>query len=94
MKILRKHMQSVVRLVTALAVARSLNNIAYCFLGINQLDSARHYAERGREASRRYERPYLEGFALRTLGDVDFNEKNYESALDKYEASDPNGRQA
>lgn len=66
-------------------ISRSLNNVAYCFLGINQLDSARYYAELGREASRRYDRPYLEGFALRTLGDVDFNEKKYNNALEKYE---------
>ena len=66
-------------------IARSLNNVAYCFLRMKELDSARYYAERGIEASRRYDKPYLEGFALRTLGDVDFNEKNYEHALDKYE---------
>ena len=66
-------------------ISRSLNNIAYCFLGLNQLDSARFYAERGLEASERYDKPYLKGFAVRTLGDIDFNEKKYESALDKYE---------
>lgn len=65
-------------------ISRALNNIAYCFLGINQLDSARHYAEIGLEASRRYDRPYLQGFALRTLGDVEFNEKKYKNALEKY----------
>lgn len=66
-------------------ISRSLNNIAFCFLGMNELDSARHYAELGFDASRRYDRPYLEGFALRTLGDVDFNQKKYQSALEKYQ---------
>lgn len=66
-------------------ISRSLNNIAFCFLGINQLDSARHYAQWGLDASKRYDRPYLQGFALRTLGDVDFNEKKYTTALEKYQ---------
>ena len=67
------------------SMSRSLNNVAFCFLGINELDSARVYAALGLKISEAYDKPYLGGFALRTLGDVDLNQKNYLGALEKYE---------
>ncbi|MBA4053155.1 MAG: hypothetical protein C0490_00430 [Marivirga sp.] len=66
------------------SMARSLNNIAFCFLGLKQLDSARAYAEWGLKVSESYDKLYLVGFALRTLGDVDLNENKHESALEKF----------
>jgi signal transduction histidine kinase len=67
------------------SVARSLNNIAFCFLGDKELDSAKLYAEWGLKESRAHGKLYLEGFALRTLGDVDLEEKNFDAALIKYQ---------
>lgn len=66
------------------SMARSLNNIAFCFLGLKQLDSARAYAEWGLKVSESFDKRYLAGFALRTLGDVDLNENKYESAIEKF----------
>lgn len=67
------------------SMARSLNNIAFCFLGIDQLDSARSYATWALKVSENFDKLYLSGFALRTLGDIDLKEKNYKSALEKFE---------
>ena len=67
------------------SIARSLNNIAFCFLGIKNLDSAKFYAEWGLKESRQYNKLYLEGFALRTLGDVELEQNNFESALTRYQ---------
>ncbi len=66
------------------SMARSLNNIAFCFLGINEIDSARVYATKGFEASNKFSVPYLSGFALRTLGDIDLHDKHFENALKKF----------
>lgn len=66
------------------SMARSLNNIAFCFLGLKQMDSAKTYAEWGLKVSESYDKLYLVGFALRTLGDVDLNEGKYGGALEKF----------
>jgi len=66
------------------SMARSLNNVAFCFLGISEMDSARIYATRGLAISKKSNTPYLIGFALRTLGDVDLNDKLYNNALSKF----------
>ncbi|MEJ7646805.1 MAG: tetratricopeptide repeat-containing sensor histidine kinase [Chryseolinea sp.] len=66
------------------SMARSLNNIAFCFLHINQIDSARIYALKGYETSKKFSIPYLSAFALRTLGDLDLHDKRFEHALAKF----------
>ncbi len=67
------------------SMARSLGNVAYCFLGLDQLDSARTYAKASLAASEKYNKKYIKGFALRTLGDIDMNEKKYHSAHLKFD---------
>lgn len=66
------------------SMSRSLSNIGYCFLGINQMDSARVYAYRALVISEKSHKPYITGFSLRTLGDVDLQEGNYDDALIKF----------
>ncbi len=66
------------------SMARSMNNIAFCYLGMKQLDSTRFYGTKGLEISQKYDKPYLVGFALRTLGDVDLADGHYREALVKF----------
>ena len=67
-----------------MSMARSMNNIAFCYLGMKQLDSTRFYGTKGLEISQKYNKPYLVGFALRTLGDVDLADGHYLEALIKF----------
>ena len=67
------------------SMARSLNNIAFCFLGLKQMDSARVYATKGLHIAEQYDKLYLVGFGLRTLGDIDLSENKYEAALLKFD---------
>jgi two-component system, sensor histidine kinase and response regulator len=65
--------------------ARSLSNIAFAFLSLNQLDSTEIYANRALEISQRINNRYLIGAALRSLGDVAMQRKDYTAALSKYQ---------
>ncbi|MEO8474530.1 MAG: tetratricopeptide repeat-containing sensor histidine kinase [Chryseolinea sp.] len=67
------------------AMARALCNISFCYLGLKEMDSAKLYANRGLRLSRQFNKPYMVGFALRTLGDVDVNDQNYKEALVKFD---------
>jgi two-component system sensor histidine kinase/response regulator len=67
--------------------ARSLSNIAFAFLSLNQLDSTEIYANRALEISQRINNRYLIGAALRSLGDVAMQRKDYTAALSKYQAT-------
>ncbi|MBL0739775.1 tetratricopeptide repeat-containing sensor histidine kinase [Chryseolinea lacunae] len=69
----------------SLSMSRSINNVAFSFLGMQQYDSARVYAERALKWSHGKDKLFLVGFSNRTLGDIDVHEKNYESALKKFE---------
>lgn len=61
-------------------IGRSYNNIAYVFFLINQLDSAKHYAEAGVVATK----GYSSGFAWRTIGDVYEKQNKIAAAEDSY----------
>lgn len=65
-------------------IARSLNNIAFTMLHLDQEDSAAIYAERALLASKKARSKYLEGYAYRTLGDIDLRNKKFEAALEKF----------
>src|SRR5688572_12010496 len=67
-----------------ITIARSLNNIAFTLLHLNKEDSAKIFAERGLLASQKAKSKYLEGYAFRTLGDIDLREQNIEAALKKF----------
>ncbi|MEJ1237808.1 tetratricopeptide repeat-containing sensor histidine kinase [Chryseolinea sp. T2] len=66
------------------AMARSINNIAFCFLQNEQIDSANFYAKQALALSKQANTRYLLGFALRTLGDIDMAEGRYQDALLKF----------
>jgi signal transduction histidine kinase/Tfp pilus assembly protein PilF len=68
----------------ALTIARSLNNIAYTMTFANQRDSALYYAERALYASRKMRSAYLEGYAYRTMGDVDIVSNRVKNGLFKF----------
>src|SRR5688572_10865519 len=65
-------------------IARSLNNIAFTNLYLHQDDSAKYYAELGLMASQKAKSKYLEGYAYRTLGDIDLRNKKVEAGLGKF----------
>ncbi len=67
-----------------LSIARSLNNISYTMSYVNQEDSANVYAQRALRASQQVGSAYLEGYAYRTMGDIDIQNKRINSALQKY----------
>jgi two-component system, sensor histidine kinase and response regulator len=64
--------------------ARSLNNIAFAFLEMNDLDSAEYYAQLCAKASVHHNNYYVNGFANRTLGDIEARKKNYDNAIQYY----------
>lgn len=66
------------------SVARSLNNIAFTMLYLNRNDSAAIYANRGLRASQQARSKYLEGYAYRTLGDIDIQNKKLKAGLEKF----------
>ena len=66
------------------AIARSLNNVAYTMMYLGKYDSASIHAEKAVKSSRLAQSPYLEGFAYRTLGDIDLHFKRVEAALEKF----------
>jgi Tfp pilus assembly protein PilF len=61
---------------------RSLNNIAFCFLRLKKLDSARHYTQR---SINEFTNSNFAPFSKRLLGDIALEEKNYGEALGYYE---------
>jgi two-component system sensor histidine kinase/response regulator len=67
-----------------ITVARSLNNIAFTMMHLNQYDSASIYAQRGLRASQQARSAYLEGYALRTLGDLDIRANRIEAGLGNF----------
>lgn len=66
------------------SIARSLNNIAFTMLYLNKNDSAAIYANRGLRASQQARSKYLEGYAYRTLGDIDIQNKKLKAGLEKF----------
>jgi signal transduction histidine kinase len=68
----------------SVAIARSLNNIAFTMMYLNKYDSAAFYGKLGLETSQRAGSVYLEGFAYRTLGDIDIHNKKYDEALTNF----------
>lgn len=64
-------------------VGRSYNNIAYVFFLIDQLDSAKSYAETGMVATK----GYSAGFAWRTLGDIYEKQNKVALAEESYSKS-------
>ncbi len=59
--------------------SRSLNNMAFGFIQMHQLDSARHYTLRAINENVNDE--FRSAFSKRTLGDIYFEEGNYPEAL-------------
>jgi two-component system, sensor histidine kinase and response regulator len=66
------------------AIARSQNNIAFIMMYLNDYDSAAIYGAQALKASQQAGSIYLEGFAYRTLGDIDIHNKQYEAALQNF----------
>ena len=62
--------------------SRSLNNIAFAFLKMGQLDSARHYTLRA--INENVNDDFRAVFSKRTLGDILYGEGNYAAALEKW----------
>lgn len=67
-----------------IAIARSLNNVAYTMMYLDKYDSAEIKAEQAVEASQQAKSTYLEGFAYRTLGDIDLHHKRVTASLEKF----------
>ena len=67
-----------------LSVARSLNNIAYTMSNSNRKDSAYFYAGRALRASQVIGNAYQQGFAYRTMADIDIDNKRIDGAMGKY----------
>jgi two-component system sensor histidine kinase/response regulator len=80
----KKALQAATLADDALSVARSLNNIAYTMSYANQADSAKIYAERALRASQKIGSAYLEGYAYRTMADIDVRNQRINSAMVKY----------
>ena len=66
------------------AIARSLNNVAYTMMYLGNYDSASIQAERAVKSSQLAQSTYLEGFAYRTLGDIDLHFNRVEASLGKF----------
>lgn len=66
------------------SIARSLNNLAYTMSNSNREDSAYLYAGRALRASQVIGNAYQQGFAYRTMADMDLRKKRIDSALGKY----------
>jgi two-component system, sensor histidine kinase and response regulator len=64
-------------------MSRSLNNVAYIFLKMNQLDSSRYYVQRA--INENINDNYRSAFAQRMLGDISFEKGDYKGALLNYE---------
>ena len=64
--------------------ARSMNNIAFAFLELKQLDSAKHYALLTSSVSPHRKSNYSIGFANRILGDIAVLQKKYNEAITQY----------
>jgi two-component system, sensor histidine kinase and response regulator len=67
-----------------IAIARSLNNVAYTMMYLGKYDSASIQAERAVKSSQLAQSTYLEGFAYRTLGDIDLHFDRVEASLAKF----------
>jgi two-component system sensor histidine kinase/response regulator len=65
-------------------MSRSLNNIAFAFLGLNNLDSALLYAQKGLAISEAANDPYMNAFARRTIGDIYLLRNNLAKAFDNF----------
>lgn len=66
-------------------ITRSLTNIGFTFVNLEQLDSAKLYGQRALSMSEKTGNLYGVASALRTLGDVAMKERNYPDALKKFE---------
>ncbi len=64
--------------------ARSLNNISFAFLELNHLDSAAYYALLCTKVAVFHTNYFVNGFANRTLGDIEFRKKKYDNAIQHY----------
>ncbi|MFM8913276.1 MAG: ATP-binding protein [Flammeovirgaceae bacterium] len=64
-------------------MSRSLNNIAFCFLRLGQLDSARYYTNKSINDG--VNDLYRTSFSYRMLGDIAYEEKNFGEALKHYQ---------
>lgn len=65
------------------SMSRSLNNLAFCFIKLHQLDSARAYTLRAIEEH--VNDNFRTAFSKRTLGDISFEEGNFKEALRNFE---------
>ncbi|HET6544111.1 MAG TPA: tetratricopeptide repeat-containing sensor histidine kinase [Chryseolinea sp.] len=69
------------------AIARSMNNVAFTMMYLDKYDSAAIHAEQAVRLSQQAQSTYLEGYAYRTLGDVDLHYKRVEASLAKFRAT-------
>jgi two-component system, sensor histidine kinase and response regulator len=67
-----------------IAIARSMNNVAFTMMYLDKYDSAAINAEQAVRLSQEAQSTYLEGYAYRTLGDVDLHDKRLEASLVKF----------
>ncbi|HEX6227684.1 MAG TPA: tetratricopeptide repeat-containing sensor histidine kinase [Chryseolinea sp.] len=67
-----------------IAIARSINNVAFTLMYLDKYDSAAIYAEEAVKLSQQAQSSYLEGYAYRTLGDVDLHYKRVQASLGKF----------
>jgi two-component system sensor histidine kinase/response regulator len=67
-------------------MARCLNNLAYGYVELHKTDSAMHYAEQALLISQQINEDYLTAFAKRTIGDVFLLRRDYEKALENFQA--------
>lgn len=80
----RKGLSMATRVNDKLSIARSFNNLAYTMSNSNRRDSAYFYADRALRVSRVIGSAYQQGFAYRTMGDMDLARMRIEGALAKY----------
>jgi two-component system, sensor histidine kinase and response regulator len=64
-------------------MSRSINNLAFTFWKMHRLDSARHYTQRG--INEQINDRYRVAFSYRMLGDISFDEGNYNEAFKNFE---------
>ena len=80
----RKGLSIAIRVNDKFSIARSLNNLAYTMSNSNREDSAYFYAYRALRASQVIGNAYQQGFAYRTMADMDLRKKRIDIALGKY----------
>ncbi len=62
-------------------VSRCFNNIAYTFLAIKEIDSAAYYCRIAYAIASEAKETYMQGFALRTMGDIELERKHTKEAM-------------